>query len=44
MSGSDEQKQEVEDLGDGYYRLDINKGDLVAAYESANAPRSADSE
>lgn len=32
----EKQSQELEYIGDGYYRIEINKENLVAAYESTH--------
>lgn len=44
MGDSGKQSQEMEELGDGYYRIEINKDNLVAAYESTHSAESGASE
>lgn len=44
MREPEKQNQEMEELGDGYYRIEINKDNLVAAYESTHGTESDASE
>ena len=44
MGESGKQNQEMEELDGGYYRIEINKDNLVAAYESTHGSESGASE